>query len=129
MTKLEWEEELRKTRNNRQGIGMYVMDTFDEETAELLASYDKKQAISLINYICDFSKQNLYLEDQLSSLADSICELVSITEDVVDRKSFEALDQAGATVIGILQNLQEMIGNHPEHYLTNEKEDYEQDLD
>lgn len=129
MTKLEWEEELRKTRNNRQGIGMYVMDTFDEETAELLASYDKKQEISFLNYICDFSKQNLYLEDQLSFLADSICELVSITEDVVDRKSFETLDQAGATVIGILQNLQEMIGNHPEHYLTKEKEDYEQDLD
>ena len=128
MTKLEWEEELKKTRENRQGIGMYVLDSFDKETAELLTKYDKKQELDLLNFICDFSKQNLYLEDQLSSLADSICELVSITEDVVDRKHFETLDQAGATVIGILQNLQEIIGNHPEHYLTKEKE-YEYDLE
>lgn len=42
MNKQEWLKELQSTRNNREGLGMYTLDTFDDETAELLAKYSKE---------------------------------------------------------------------------------------
>ena len=37
MDKLEWMEKLKNDRVNRVGLGMYVLDSFDEEASELLA--------------------------------------------------------------------------------------------
>ena len=54
MNKQEWLEELQSTRNNRQGLGMYTLDTFDEEVAELLAGYSKAIREKAIE---DFAKE------------------------------------------------------------------------
>lgn len=42
MTRDEWLEKLEKDQTNRYGLGMYVLDTFNEEVAELLEEHDNK---------------------------------------------------------------------------------------
>ena len=49
MDKLEWMEKLKSDRVNRVGLGMYVLDSFDEEAAELLAEHDRKEKKKTIN--------------------------------------------------------------------------------
>jgi len=42
MTRDEWLEKLEKDQTNRYGLGMYVLDTFNEDIAELLEEHDNK---------------------------------------------------------------------------------------
>ena len=60
MDKLEWMEKLKNDRVNRVGLGMYVLDSFDEEAAELLAEHDRLEREKAIN---EFSEKcDVYAE-------------------------------------------------------------------
>ena len=60
MDKLEWMEKLKNYRVNRVGLGMYVLDPFDEEAAELLAEHDRLEREKAIN---EFSEKcDVYAE-------------------------------------------------------------------
>lgn len=49
MSKEQWLEKLKYEQRNRDGLGMYVLDTFNEEIAELLAKHDKELEEETIN--------------------------------------------------------------------------------
>lgn len=51
MNKREWLESLERDQKNRVGLGMYVLDSFNEEIAELLAEHDKELVQSVLNSI------------------------------------------------------------------------------
>ena len=60
MDKLEQMEKLKSDRVNRVGLGMYVLDSFDEEVAELLAEHDRLEREKAIN---EFSEKcDVYAE-------------------------------------------------------------------
>ena len=60
MDKLEWMEKLKNDRVNRVGLGMYVLDSFDEEASELLAEHDRLEREKAIN---EFSEKcDVYAE-------------------------------------------------------------------
>ena len=60
MDKLEWMEKLKNDRVNRGGLGMYVLDSFDEEASELLAEHDRLEREKAIN---EFSEKcDVYAE-------------------------------------------------------------------
>ena len=46
-------------------------------------------------------------EERLEELKDAVCILVCIAEDAVCRKGFEELDNAGAEIIGCLEEIQQ----------------------
>lgn len=56
------------------------------------------------------------IEERLEELKDAICRLVSIAEDSICREGFEELDNAGAEIIGYLEEIQQYraIGLTPE---------------
>lgn len=49
MNSQEWLKRLKTDQLNREGIGIYVLDTFNEEISELLSEHDTK----LINQTID----------------------------------------------------------------------------
>ena len=51
MNKKEWLESLERDQKNRTGLGMYVLDSFNEEIAELLAKHDRELIRSVLNSI------------------------------------------------------------------------------
>lgn len=51
MNKREWLESLKRDQANRTGLGMYVLDSFNEEIAELLAEHDRELVQSVLNSI------------------------------------------------------------------------------
>lgn len=51
MTKDEWIKTLESHQNNREGLGMYVLDSFNEETAEILAKHDKEIVVNFAEKI------------------------------------------------------------------------------
>ena len=51
MNKREWLESLKRDQENRTGLGMYVLDSFNEEIAELLAEHDREFVQSILNTI------------------------------------------------------------------------------
>lgn len=51
MNKREWLESLKRNQENRAGLGMYVLDSFNEEIAELLAEHDRELVQSVLNFI------------------------------------------------------------------------------
>ena len=51
MNKREWLESLEKDQKNRAGLGMYVLDSFNKEIAELLAEHDRELVQSVLNTI------------------------------------------------------------------------------
>lgn len=60
MDKLEWMEKLKNDRVNRVGLGMYVLDSFDEEASELLAEHDRLEREKAINEFLE--KCDVYAE-------------------------------------------------------------------
>lgn len=46
-------------------------------------------------------------EERFEELKDAICRLVSIAEDAICREGFEELDNAGAEIIGCLEEIQQ----------------------
>lgn len=53
MSKEEWMESLEQNQKNRAGLGMYVLDSFNEEIAELLAKHDRELVQSVVKAIED----------------------------------------------------------------------------
>lgn len=51
MNKREWLESLERDQKNRAGLGMYVLDSFNKEIAELLAEHDRELVQSVLNSI------------------------------------------------------------------------------
>ncbi len=51
MNKKEWLESLKKDQRNRTGLGMYVLDSFNEEIAGLLAEHDRELVQIVVNSI------------------------------------------------------------------------------
>lgn len=51
MNKREWLESLERDQRNRTGLGMYVLDSFNEEIAGLLAEHDRELVQSVLNSI------------------------------------------------------------------------------
>ena len=51
MNKYEWMELLENNQKNRTGLGMYVLDSFNKEIAELLAEHDKELVQSVVRTI------------------------------------------------------------------------------
>lgn len=51
MNKMEWLESLERDQKNKAGLGMYVLDSFNEEIAELLAEHDRELVQSVVNSI------------------------------------------------------------------------------
>ena len=51
MNKREWLESLKRDQRNRTGLGMYVLDSFNEEIAEILAEHDRELVQSVVNSI------------------------------------------------------------------------------
>ena len=49
MNKREWLESLERDQANRTGLGMYVLDSFNEEIAEFLAEHDRELVQSVVN--------------------------------------------------------------------------------
>lgn len=80
MTRDEWLEKLEKDQTNRYGLGMYVLDTFNEEIAELLEEHDNK-LLSNDNDIL-IAKANAF--DRIAKLYDN----VSIFDDGIDSQIF-----------------------------------------
>lgn len=64
-------------------------------------------------------------EERLEELKDAICRLVSIAEDAICREGFEELDNAGAEIIGYLEEIQEYkaIGTVEEFKALKEKDE------
>lgn len=66
MNKSEWQRELQNTRNNRAGIGMYTLDSFDEEVSVILAEYDKELELSILNSIYEvLNDKNIHSKDDI----------------------------------------------------------------
>ena len=77
LLKNDWLKELKTTRNNREGIGMYTLDTFDEELASGLAECSKKIMIATLETICELCDNNEITskEDLKSIIIDTILEI------------------------------------------------------
>lgn len=78
MNKLKWQDTLRRTRNNRTGIGMYTLDSFDDEVSELLAKHDKELENSILEYIYEsLNDENIHSKDDvrvwLSNEMNNLC--------------------------------------------------------
>ncbi len=68
MKKQEWKDKLQNTRNNRIGIGIYTLDSFDDEVAEILSEHDAEIRAKVIDEFAEalksdeFQKYNEYDE-------------------------------------------------------------------
>lgn len=54
MNKEQWQKELEHEQSNREGLGMYVLDTFNEDIADILSERDsliRKRFIDSIKYM------------------------------------------------------------------------------
>lgn len=63
MTKEEWVNKLKTDLSNRTGLGMYVLDTFFEEAAQLLAEHDAKLIKEFINNEFDMNSLSKEIEE------------------------------------------------------------------
>lgn len=77
LLKNDWLKELKTTRNNREGIGMYTLDTFDEELASGLAECSKKIMIATLETVYELCDNNEITskEDLKSIIIDTILEI------------------------------------------------------
>lgn len=53
MTQEQWLNELKHQQSNREGLGMYVLDTFNEDIAESLAEHDRELEDNIINKVVE----------------------------------------------------------------------------
>lgn len=81
LLKNNWKEELQKTRNNREGIGMYTLDTFDEEMASELAEYSNKIMVATLMSIYD------RCNDESITSKDDIRAIIANTVDEIENNS------------------------------------------
>lgn len=80
MNKQEWKDELEHTRRNRQGIGMYIMDTFDDETAQILEEYSKAIRVKVIDEFVEKLNNFLHIED-ISYYKEDIQKIAEIVKE------------------------------------------------
>lgn len=77
LLKNDWLNELKTTRNNREGIGMYTLDTFDEELASGLAECSKKIMVATLETVCELcdNSEITSKEDLKSIIIGTILEI------------------------------------------------------
>jgi hypothetical protein len=81
LLKNDWLKELKTTRNNREGIGVYTLDTFDEELASGLADCSKKIMIATLMSIYDLCN------DERITSKDDVRAIVSNTINEIEHNS------------------------------------------
>lgn len=87
LLKNDWLKELRSTRNNREGIGMYTLDTFDEELASSLAECSKKIMIETLDSIYNMcNDERITSKDDLRAI---ISGMISEIENNVEIPGYD----------------------------------------
>ena len=74
MCERNWLEQLQKDQVNRNGLGMYVLDSFNEEAAKILAEHDTNLVNQTIDKFISILQSKIIIED--SSLKLLINEII-----------------------------------------------------
>lgn len=91
MTKQEWLKKLKQDQTYREGLGMYVLDSFNEEIARILAYHDKKLIQNIINIIennipHDICSGEEAIEEMRHTLSHLSAGLLSYSEEDVQEE-------------------------------------------
>lgn len=81
MNKEQWQKELEYEQSNREGLGMYVLDTFNEDIADILSERDsliRKRFIDSIKYMGEKDGEGNIIINE-----DVLNQLLSVTNDEI----------------------------------------------
>lgn len=81
-------KELKTTRNNREGLGMYTLDTFDDELASELAEYSKKIMIATLMSIYDLCN-----DERITSKDDIRAVITNTVDEIENNKEIEGYEE------------------------------------
>lgn len=83
LLKNDWLNELKSTRRNREGIGMYTLDTFDEELASELAECSKTIMIATLDLVYNMcNDERITSKDDLRAIISGMISEIESNEEI-----------------------------------------------